>query len=90
MGTGGIGIVLGIQLRLVVHKTVVAKRTFVAVLRQRFLVAVAPLVGAPVIVVLGLGLAPGELVTIFLGCACAHVARRPQRAARQSQVDISI
>ena len=64
-------IVLEIQMGLVIHKAVVAKFTVGAVLRQCFVVAVAPLVGAPVVVVLGRRLAPGEVVAIFLGCVCA-------------------
>ena len=55
-----------------------------AVLCQRFRGAIAPLIGFPIIYILGCSLAPGEVVTVFLGAVGAHVARRPQRAAGQA------
>ena len=70
-------IVLWIQLRLVINKAVVTEGTFGAVLRRCGCAAVAPLVVAPVVVVLGRGLAPGKVVAVFLGRIGTNVTRCP-------------
>ena len=79
------GIVIKIQIFLVVHCTI---RAIGTVLCQRVLATVTPLVGAPIIVVLGFGLAPGEVVAVVLRVVGTDVHCRPQRAAGQSQVNI--
>ena len=48
------------------------------------------MVGAPVVGVLRLGLAPGEVVAVVLGVVGTHVAGGPQQAARQAEVDIGV
>ena len=67
-------IVLKIQYRLVVHSTI---RTIVTVLCQRPIGTIAPLVGAPIIIILRLCLAPSEVVAILLGVIGTDVASCP-------------
>ena len=79
------GIVFRIQFHLVVNSAIIA---ISAVFRQRINIAVTPLVGAQVIVILGFNFAPGEVIAIFLKAFGADVAGRPQRATGQPQVNI--
>ncbi len=53
-------------------------------------VAVNILVGTPVVGVLRLGLAPGEIVAVVLGAVGTHVAGGPQQTARQAEVNIDM
>ena len=46
-----------------------------------------PLVGVPGVYVLRLRLAPCEVIAVFLGFVRAHVAFRPERAARKAEVN---
>ena len=70
-------VVLRVQFRLVINKAVVTEGTFGAVLRKCGCAAVAPLVVAQVVVVLGRGLAPGKVVAVFLGRIGTNVTRCP-------------
>ena len=74
------GIVVEVQLGLAVNGAKLAAGAVLCVAR------VKPLVGVAGIVLLGLGLAPGVVVAVFLGAGGAHVARCPQGAAGQPQV----
>ena len=61
----------------VVGEAIIAIAGVVAVLGERVVVAVAILVSAPVVGALGRGLAPGEVVAVFLGRVCTHIAGGP-------------
>ena len=78
------------KLGLSIHKAIVAIFTACAVACHCSQAAIAPLIGIPVIDVVGHCLAPGEILPIFLGDACTNVPSCPQRAAWQSQVDILV
>ena len=87
------GIILGQQSGQVVGETVVSIVGIATVLGElRILIrgAVCIQVGAPVIIVLRLRLAPGEIVAVVLRSIGAHIAGGSQEAARQAEVDIFV
>ena len=80
------GIILRVQLRLAIfcyywnvitRVIVISLRVRLIVFRIIVIVVVIPLVIVQVIVVFGLGLAPGEVVAVFLRSVRTDVARRP-------------
>ena len=74
----------------VVGEAIIAVAGAVTVLGQRVRAAVAVLVSAPIIDILWLRLAPGEVVAVVLRGFGAHVASGLQQAARQAEVDIGV
>ena len=74
----------------VVGETVIAITGVVAVLGHGVVATHAVLVGAPIVGVLGLGLAPGKVVAVFFGSVCSNVADGPQSAARQAEVNVGM
>ena len=59
-----------------------------AILGHYIFGAVAPLVSVPVIVILGLGLAPGKRVADLTGAVGTDIPRRPQCTTGQAQVNV--
>ena len=81
------GIVGRFQFVLIVYCAII---TLPVVLCQRVPCAIAPLVVVPAIVLLGSGLAPSVVVAVLLGTAGTDVARGPQGATGQTQVNILV
>ena len=79
------GIIFWIKLSFVVNGAV---RAVYAVLRQCRFSTVAPLVGFPAIFRFGFSFTPGEVVAVVFGAAGTDVARCPQCAAGEAQVNV--
>ena len=80
-------IVIGVKDGLVVNGAIIA---VCAILGHCIITAVAPFVGAPIVVFFFLGLTPGVVTAILLGLCCAYIAGCPQQAAWQTKIDIFV
>ena len=87
---GGGGIIARLKGFQVISEAVEAEIRLATILCEQVIVAIAVFIGAPIVGGFRRGFAPSKVIAVLIGAFGTHIASRPHRAARQSEVDVIV